>query len=117
MREQVKNAQRWVVKVGSSLVTNDGEGLNRSLITKWSEQIVELRAQNIEIVLVSSGSVAAGMRSLGWEKRPSALHQVQVAAAVGQARLVTYYEEVFAKHQVITAQVLLTHGDFQSRQR
>ncbi len=117
MREQVKNAQRWVVKVGSSLVTNDGEGLNRSLITKWSEQIVELRAQNIEIVLVSSGSVAAGMRSLGWEKRPSALHQVQVAAAVGQASLVTYYEEVFAKHQVITAQVLLTHGDFQSRQR
>ena len=117
MREKVLNAKRWVVKVGSSLVTNDGEGLNRELIAKWSEQIVALRERGIEIVLVSSGSVAAGMRSLGWNTRPNALHEVQVAAAVGQASLVRNYEEAFAKHEVITAQVLLTHADFQNRQR
>ena len=117
MREKVIQAKTWVVKVGSSLVTNDGQGLNRHLIAKWSEQIVRLRAKGIEIVLVSSGSVAAGMRSLGWDKRPDALHQIQVAAAVGQANLVRNYEEVFAKHNVITAQVLLTHADFQNRQR
>lgn len=117
MREKVTQAKTWVVKVGSSLVTNDGQGLNKALISKWSEQIVKLRNQGIEIVLVSSGSVAAGMRSLGWKDRPEALHQVQVAAAVGQANLVRNYEEVFAHHDVITAQVLLTHADFQNRQR
>ena len=100
MREKVLQAKTWVVKVGSSLVTNDGEGLNRELIAKWSEQIVRLREKGIEIVLVSSGSVAAGMRSLGWNERPEALHQIQVAAAVGQANLVRNYEEVFAKHDV-----------------
>lgn len=117
MREKVLNAKRWVVKVGSSLVTNDGEGLNRELIAKWSEQIITLRERGIEVVLVSSGAVAAGMRSLNWDVKPSALHEVQVAAAVGQANLVRSYEDAFAKHQVITAQVLLTHADFQSRQR
>ena len=117
MREQVTQAKTWVVKVGSSLVTNDGQGLNKSLISMWSNQIVKLRQCGIEIVLVSSGSVAAGMRSLGWNERPDALHQVQVAAAVGQANLVRNYEEVFAEHNVITAQVLLTHADFQNRQR
>ena len=117
MRKQITQAKTWVVKVGSSLVTNEGQGLNKALISKWSDQIVKLRQQGIEIVLVSSGSVAAGMRSLGWEKRPEALHQIQVAAAVGQANLVRNYEEVFAQHSVITAQVLLTHADFQNRQR
>ena len=117
MRKQVLNAKRWVVKVGSSLVTNDGEGLNRDLIAAWSKQIISLREQGIEIVLVSSGSVAAGIRLLGWDSRPDELHKVQVAAAVGQASLVGHYEEVFAKHNVITAQVLLTHADFQNRQR
>jgi len=117
MREKVVQAKRWVVKVGSSLVTDDGQGLNRQLISQWSEQINQLRQQGIEIILVSSGSVAAGVRQLGWSARPSELHQVQVAAAVGQASLVGHYEEVFAKHDVITAQVLLTHADFQNRQR
>lgn len=117
MREKVLQAKTWVVKVGSSLVTNDGKGLNKELIAEWSEQIIRLREKGIEIILVSSGSVAAGMRSLGWDARPEALHQIQVAAAVGQANLVRNYEEVFAKHNVITAQVLLTHADFQNRQR
>ncbi len=117
MREKVLQAKTWVVKVGSSLVTNDGQGLNKELIAKWSEQIIKLREQGIEIILVSSGSVAAGMRSLGWDERPDALHEVQVAAAVGQANLVRNYEEMFAKHDVITAQVLLTHADFKNRQR
>lgn len=116
-REQVKNAKRWVIKVGSSLVTNDGEGLNVDLIEKWSQQIIQLRQKGIEIVLVSSGAVAAGMRRLGWSKRPSALHKIQVAAAVGQSILVRCYEEMFAQHGVVTAQVLLTHADFQNRQR
>ena len=117
MRRKVTQAKTWVVKVGSSLVTDEGQGLNKALISKWSEQIIKLRNEGIEIVLVSSGSVAAGMRSLGWKDRPEALHQVQVAAAVGQANLVRNYEEVFAHHNVITAQVLLTHADFQNRQR
>ena len=116
-RELVKNAKRWVVKVGSSLVTNDGEGLNVDLIEKWSKQIITLREHGIEIILVSSGSVAAGMRRLGWNDRPTALHEVQVAAAVGQSSLVRCYEEMFAAHGVVTAQVLLTHADFQNRQR
>lgn len=116
-RNEIKKTQRWVIKVGSSLVTEEGQGLNSSLIRQWSDQVMELRLAGVEIILVSSGSVAAGMQRLNWPKRPSALHKLQVAAAVGQASLVRCYEETFARHNITTAQVLLTHADFENRQR
>lgn len=116
-RSEIKKAQRWVIKVGSSLVTEDGQGLNSDLIHQWSDQVKELRAKGVEIIWVSSGSVAAGMQRLGWSKRPTALHELQVAAAVGQASLIRCYEDTFAGHNITTAQVLLTHADFENRQR
>ncbi len=116
-RSDLTKTKRWVVKVGSSLVTDDGQGLNSELIYQWSQQIVSLREIGVDVVLVSSGSVAAGLQRLGWHKRPNALHKLQVAAAVGQASLVRCYEQVFAQHQVTTAQVLLTDADLQNRQR
>lgn len=116
-RSEIKKTQRWVIKVGSSLVTEDGQGLNSDLISQWSDQVKELRSQGIEIIWVSSGSVAAGMQRLGWSERPSALHGLQVAAAVGQASLIRCYENTFARHEMTTAQVLLTHADFENRQR
>lgn len=116
-RSDIQKTKRWVVKVGSSLVTDDGQGLNVALITQWSQQVAALSAADVEIVWVSSGSVAAGMQRLGWSKRPDALHKLQVAAAVGQASLVRCYEDTFAEHQMMTAQVLLTHADFENRHR
>jgi len=116
-RNEIKKTQRWVIKVGSSLVTEDGQGLNSDLINQWSDQVAELRSQGVEITWVSSGSVAAGMQRLGWLKRPSALHELQVSAAVGQASLIRCYENTFARHDITTAQVLLTHADFENRQR
>lgn len=116
-RSEIKHTKRWVIKVGSSLVTEDGQGLNSGLIRQWSDQVKELRTKGIEITWISSGSVAAGMQRLSWSKRPSALHELQVAAAVGQASLIRCYEDTFARHDIKTAQVLLTHADFVNRQR
>jgi glutamate 5-kinase len=113
----VANAKRLVIKVGSSLVTNDGRGLDTVAIALWAQQIAALRAQGKELVLVSSGAIAEGMQRLGWSKRPHAIHELQAAAAVGQMGLVQVYETCFRRHGLETAQVLLTHDDLADRKR
>ncbi|PYC28110.1 glutamate 5-kinase [Aquipseudomonas alcaligenes] len=117
MRDKVTGAQRWVVKIGSALLTADGRGLDRSAMAVWVEQMVALREAGVELVLVSSGAVAAGMSRLGWHSRPSAMHELQAAAAVGQMGLVQAWESSFAEHGKHTAQVLLTHDDLSDRKR
>lgn len=116
-RQQLGKSKRWVVKVGSSLVTNDGEGLNHGLIKSWVSQISELQRQGIEVILVSSGAVAEGMKRMGWHQRPVELHQLQAAAAIGQMGLVQAYESYFQMFDIHTAQVLLTHEDLVDRRR
>lgn len=117
MRERVSGAQRWVVKIGSALLTADGRGLDRNAMAIWVRQMVMLRQQGIDLVLVSSGAVAAGMSRLGWLERPAAIHELQAAAAVGQMSLVNAWESSFAEHNERTAQVLLTHDDLSDRKR
>jgi glutamate 5-kinase len=116
-RDRLVSGQRWVIKIGSALLTNDGKGLNRPGIQAWVDQIADLMSQGIEVVLVSSGSVAEGMTRLGWTSRPSEIHQLQAAAAVGQMGLVQAYETAFQQHNKHTAQILLTHADLSNRQR
>lgn len=110
-------SRRWVVKVGSSLVTNDGRGLDEQAISAWAHQMAALSQLGKKMVLVSSGAVAAGMVTLGWSTRPHALHDLQAAAAVGQMNLIHAYERVFATHGLHTAQVLLSYADLTDRQR
>ncbi|KEQ15000.1 glutamate 5-kinase [Endozoicomonas numazuensis] len=116
-RGRLKTAQRWVVKIGSALLTDEGRGLAIDQIDGWVDQLCELRSQGIELVLVSSGAVAAGMEKLGRKERPTALNELQAAAAVGQTRLVQTWESSFQRHNVQPAQVLLTHADHSNRQR
>lgn len=116
-RDIIPLAKRWVVKIGSALLTNDGKGLDAEAIAGWVKQMAELRLRGIELVLVSSGAVAAGMRRLGWASRPTEIHQLQAAAAVGQMGLVQTYEVEFQRYGLLTAQVLLDHDDLSSRQR
>ncbi|MBN4079298.1 glutamate 5-kinase [Beggiatoa alba] len=116
-RSELKNTRRCVVKIGSALLTANGQGLDRDAIAAWVAQMAELRAQGIEVVLVSSGAVAEGMMRLGWKQRPRALFEQQAAAAVGQMGLVQAYESCFQQHYIHTAQVLLTHEDLSNRQR
>jgi glutamate 5-kinase len=111
------NARRVVVKVGSSLVTNRGQGLDREALARWASQIARLRAGGREIVLVSSGAIAEGLQRLGWAIRPSALHERQAAAAVGQMGLAQVYESCFREHGLLTSQILLTHEDLADRRR
>ncbi len=113
----VSDAKVIVVKVGSSLVTNDGNGLDQAAIAGWATQIAALAQQGKQIVLVSSGAVAEGMQRLGWKKRPTAVNELQAAAAVGQMGLVQMYESCFSQHGLHTAQVLLTHDDLADRKR
>lgn len=115
--ERLRLARRWVVKIGSSLLTNDGQGLAESAICGWAEQIAQLRLSGRELVLVSSGAVAAGMGRLGWSERPHAIHELQAAAAVGQMGLVQVYQSCFGRHDLCAAQILLTHADLSDRQR
>jgi glutamate 5-kinase len=117
MTSSLNLARRLVVKVGSSLVTNQGQGLDRAAIARWAAQIAQLRTLNKEVVLVSSGAIAEGMQRLGWNRRPQAMHELQAAAAVGQMGLVQVYESSFREHGLHTAQVLLTHADLADRQR
>ncbi|MFT5781739.1 MAG: glutamate 5-kinase [Pseudomonas sp.] len=117
MRDKVTGARRWVVKIGSALLTADGRGLDRVAMAVWVEQMVALRAAGVELVLVSSGAVAAGMSRLGWTVRPSAIHELQAAAAIGQMGLVQAWESSFAVHGAHTAQILLTHDDLSDRKR
>jgi glutamate 5-kinase len=111
------HAKCLVVKVGSSLVTNNGEGLDRQAIAAWACQISQLVKDGKQVVLVSSGAVAEGMQRLGWSKRPTAVNELQAAAAVGQMGLVQMYETCFSQHGLHTAQVLLTHDDLADRKR
>jgi glutamate 5-kinase len=113
----IRNARRLIVKVGSSLVTNDGKGLDHAAIAKWASQISILRAAGKEVVLVSSGAIAEGMQRLGFERRPTGIHQLQACAAVGQMGLAHIYETSFGAHGIRTAQVLLTHADLADRER
>ena len=116
-RKQLGKTRRWVVKVGSSLLTDDGRGLDTGLIAVWAEQITTLRQAGIEVVLVSSGAVSEGVKRLGWRQRPHALHELQAAAAVGQMGVIQAYESAFQGQGIHTAQILLTHEDLSSRQR
>jgi glutamate 5-kinase len=109
--------QRWVIKIGSALATNEGEGLNIGAIATWVADAAELWGQGREIVLVTSGAVAEGVARLGWKKRPHVLHELQAAAAVGQMGLVQAYDSSFKSHGIRTAQLLLTHDDVANRQR
>lgn len=110
-------ARRWVVKIGSSLITNNGTGLDRLAIENWVRQLVSLQQGGIEVVLVSSGAVAEGVKRLGLKKRPREIHLQQAAAAVGQMGLIQTYESCFQQYGVHTAQVLLTHDDLSNRRR
>ena len=116
-RNDIAKTRRWVIKIGSALLTNDGQGLDVVAMQQWVAQITELRQQGIECILVSSGAVAEGMQRLGWTSRPHEVHALQAAAAVGQMGLVQSWESCFQKHEVHTAQVLLTHDDLSNRQR
>jgi glutamate 5-kinase len=113
----LRGARRIVVKVGSSLVTNEGRGIDAEAIGTWCRQIAELAQQGREVVMVSSGAIAEGMKRLGWRKRPAGLHELQAAAAVGQMGLVQMYESKLSERGVRSAQVLLTHGDLADRER
>jgi len=114
---QFARARRVVVKVGSSLVTDEGRGLDLAAIERWGGQIARLRARGLEVLMVSSGAIAEGMKRLGWSRRPQEVHALQAAAAVGQMGLVQVYETVFRQHGLGTAQVLLTHEDLADRNR
>ena len=116
-REQLGAAHRWVVKIGSAMITNDGQGLDNFSIDAWVAQMAELHRAGRELLLVTSGAVAEGMRRLGWSQRPTVLADLQAVAAVGQMGLVQAWESAFAHHSIQTAQILLTHEDAADRQR
>jgi glutamate 5-kinase len=116
-RQGFSRARRWVIKVGSALLTGDGRGLDYKMIATLVEQMAALRQDGREVVLVSSGAVVAGMVRLGWTERPHALHKLQAAAAVGQMGLVQAYESSFQRYNMHTAQVLLGHDDISARDR
>jgi len=113
----IQDAQCIVIKVGSTLVTNRGQGLDHEAIGRWAAQMAELRAMGKQVVMVSSGAIAEGVQRLGWSKRPTDIHELQAAAAVGQMGLVQVYETSFAKYGIRTAQVLLTNADLADEQR
>lgn len=117
MKSVLIKAKRLVVKVGSSLVTNKGQGLDHIALGQWAEQTARIKEMGLEIALVSSGAIAEGMQRLGWKKRPNAVHELQAAAAVGQMGLVQVYESCFRKHGLHTAQILLTNDDMADRKR
>lgn len=116
-RDQLPKTRRWVVKIGSALLTEDGKGLARESLSSWVGQMADWVLAGNELVLVSSGAVAEGMSRMGWQVRPKALHELQAAAAIGQMGLVRAYETCFLKRGLHTAQVLLTHDDLTGRSR
>ncbi len=117
MSRAIQDAQCIVIKVGSTLVTNRGQGLDHEAIGRWAAQMAELRTMGKQVVMVSSGAIAEGVQRLGWAKRPTDIHELQAAAAVGQMGLVQVYETSFAKYGIRTAQVLLTNADLADEQR
>lgn len=116
-RDKLRRTKRWVVKIGSALLTNDGCGLRIESLDTWSKQIHQLRKQGREIVVVSSGSTAEGIARLGWTQRPHAIHKLQAAAAIGQMGLIHAWGSCFQNYQIQTAQILLTHGEIADRKR
>ncbi|MBA1330623.1 gamma-glutamyl kinase, partial [Candidatus Endoriftia persephone str. Guaymas] len=110
-RDSLPQTRRWVVKIGSALLTSGGKGLSRAVLSPWVEQMARLRQAGHEIVLVSSGAVAEGMSRMGWSRRPHGLNELQAAAAIGQMGLIRAYEACFQKHGLHTAQILLTRDD------
>ena len=117
MNDVLKNARRIVVKVGSSLVTNEGRGVDAEAISNWCRQLAALAQDGREVIMVSSGAIAEGMKRLGWSVRPKELHELQAAAAVGQMGLAQMYETKLREHGMGSAQVLLTHADLADRER
>ena len=113
----LRDARRLVIKVGSSLVTNEGKGLDEAAIGEWCRQIAHLTQRGCEIIMVSSGAIAEGMKRLGWAERPKAIQELQAAAAVGQMGLAQMYETKLRLNQLGSAQVLLTHADLADRER
>jgi len=109
--------RRWIIKIGSSLITDHGAGLHHARLEQWCADIMTLKANNIDVVLVSSGAIAEGCARLGFKTRPTASHLQQAAAAVGQTGLVQAYESIFRAHGVHCAQILLTHDELRDRQR
>ena len=116
-RDQLKRARLWVVKAGSSVVTDHGRRLDVSAISSWCHDIAALRESGCEVVVVSSGAVAGGMARLGWKERPNQENLLQAAAAIGQNDLVSAYSDGFARHKIQTGQLLLTHDDLADRRR
>ena len=116
-RQRLRSLERWVVKIGSSLLTAEGQGIDREGIQRWAGEIARLVAEGCEVVLVTSGAVAEGCSRLGFRERPKAIHELQAAAAVGQMGLIEAYETAFQRHGLRTALVLLTHDDLSNRQR
>ncbi|WP_299944348.1 glutamate 5-kinase [uncultured Microbulbifer sp.] len=116
-RQRLCRGRRWVIKIGSTLLTDGGRGVHRPAISAWVAQLAALRERGIEVVLVSSGAVAAGMDRLGWRRRPESVHQLQAAAAVGQSHLVQVYEQAFGGFDIPSAQILLDHDDLSNRTR
>lgn len=113
----MRDARRIVVKVGSSLVTNEGRGLDELAIGEWCRQLAALVREGREVIMVSSGAIAEGMKRLGWAVRPKAVHELQAAAAVGQMGLAQMYETKLRANGLGSAQVLLTHADLADRER
>lgn len=111
------DARRWVIKIGSAVLTDNGQGLNKAFIERLAQSVIALRADGAEVIIVSSGAVAAGLARLNMTMRPSALDQLQAAAAVGQSSLVQAYEAAFAPSGDLCAQILLSHDDVRSRER
>jgi glutamate 5-kinase len=116
-RSRLVSARRWVIKVGSALLTNDGRGLDAAVVRMLADQLVALRAKGCDVVLVSSGAIAAGLVRLNLAERPREVHLSQAAAAVGQSALVRAYEEHLSPHGVTSAQILLSHADIRARDR
>ena len=116
-RDALVQTRRWVVKIGSALLTRDGQGLDRKILAPWVEQMVARRVGGDELVLVSSGAVAEGMSRMGWVRRPKSLHELQAAAAIGQMGLVRAWEGCFQRRGLHTAQILLTRDDLADRSR
>ncbi len=115
--EEIKETRRWVIKIGSALITDNGCGLKHDVLDSWVGQISTLTERGIDIVIVSSGAVAEGLTRLGWKDRPNIVSKLQAAAAVGQMGLIQAYEVCFQKYNKRTAQVLLTHDDIADRAR
>ena len=116
-RPAIASARRWVVKIGSALLTDEGKLLDRGVIDRLVADLALLRQRGCEVVLVSSGAVAAGIVRLGMTTRPHDLHTLQAAAAVGQSALVRAYEDALAPHDILAAQILLSHADVRARDR